>query len=234
MKEKALEYLNKNYVENINIIEPLMRDRLEILKVSRKGVLAYGKEENIYYISTDSKEEAIIMLEGIGEAELFNVNRQAPLEYIMQKYEFNKYQECYQCAYLRKEKIVIDSDLEIKFASHENLDLIASIYHREDKEDIKKIIARKELVIGYENDKIVGFAGIHTEGSIGLLEVLPEFRGKGYGRALESYVINILLEKGRVPYGHVISDNHISFEMQKRLGLTFAEGFMYWTFKTNE
>ena len=70
----------------------------------------------------------------------------------------------------------------------------------------------------FENNKIAGFIGVHGEGSIGMLEIFPEYRRKGYGYILEAYVIEQLLDKGYVPYCHVVEGNDASYKLQEKLG----------------
>jgi ribosomal protein S18 acetylase RimI-like enzyme len=63
------------------------------------------------------------------------------------------------------------------------------------KQELKEIIRRRELFIGLYNQEIIGFIGQHLEGSIGLLEIFPTYRGNGYGTELESYLIAHMLKK---------------------------------------
>ena len=57
------------------------------------------------------------------------------------------------------------------------------------KAEVDKIHAAHGLYAGRgENGGLAGFIGIHTEGSIGLLFVLPEQRRKGYAEELESFM----------------------------------------------
>ena len=77
---------------------------------------------------------------------------------------------------------------------------------------------------------LAGFIGIHEEGSIGMLEVLPAYRRRGLGYALEAGAIRRALKEGTIPYCQVIEGNTASMELQKKLGLEFSDGFVYWLF----
>lgn len=46
---------------------------------------------------------------------------------------------------------------------------------------------------------LAGFIGIHEEGSIGMLEVLPAYRRRSLGYALEAGAIRPRTEGGRYP-----------------------------------
>ena len=82
----------------------------------------------------------------------------------------------------------------------------------------------------YEEGKLAGFMGLHEEGSMGILAILPEYRRRGYASVLESWVIGYQLRRGWVPYGHVIDGNDASTALQQSLGLTRAEMPAIWVF----
>ena len=54
-----------------------------------------------------------------------------------------------------------------------------------------------------------GFIATHIEGSMGMLEVLPEYRRRGIGEALLLAMTAFCLERGIYPYGQVWADNEI-------------------------
>lgn len=82
----------------------------------------------------------------------------------------------------------------------------------------------------FEDGRLAGFIGMHTEGSMGMLEIFPEYRRKGYGYALEAFLIAWHLSRGRVPYCHVIDGNDASIRLQKRLGMTRSEMPAIWVY----
>ena len=82
--------------------------------------------------------------------------------------------------------------------------------------------------MGFLDGEPVGFVGEHLEGSMGLLYVLPEFRRRGFGEALEKFCIAKTIEKGFVPFGQVEKDNAASLNLQKKLGFTVSENLIFW------
>jgi tRNA (guanine37-N1)-methyltransferase len=80
----------------------------------------------------------------------------------------------------------------------------------------------------FAEGKLVGFIGIHSEGSAGLLYVDNAYRGQGIGRSLEAYLMNRHLEKGWVPYGHVTTQNADSVGLQESMGLYRADKKLWW------
>ncbi|MCM1540277.1 MAG: GNAT family N-acetyltransferase [Blautia sp.] len=80
----------------------------------------------------------------------------------------------------------------------------------------------------FVDDRQVGFVGMHSEGSLGLLYVEEAYRRQGIAVSLEAYVINRALEKGWIPYGHVIVGNEKSFALQEKLGLYRSDRTVWW------
>ncbi|MBQ4219765.1 MAG: GNAT family N-acetyltransferase [Butyrivibrio sp.] len=118
--------------------------------------------------------------------------------------------------------------LEYRVATMENFPLISREYGLVSEDELKELIERGNIIMGYKNGKAVGFVGEHLEGSIGLLQVFEEYRRKGYGMALEAEMIRRTIKKGYVPFGQVVVDNTASLELQKKLGLTRSEGTIFW------
>ena len=85
---------------------------------------------------------------------------------------------------------------------------------------------------GFVNGKIIGMIGLHYQGSMGLLEVKPEYRRNGYGEIMEKFLINSRLEKGLIPYCQIIDDNAASLALQRKLGLDLSDNKLYWMRKS--
>jgi hypothetical protein len=58
---------------------------------------------------------------------------------------------------------------------------------------IEKLLREETMYGVYAGDTLAGFAGFHPEGSIGLMEIFPEFRRRGYGAALQRDLANLML-----------------------------------------
>ena len=103
-------------------------------------------------------------------------------------------------------------------------------YQKLSEEELRKIIERENLFMAVHNEKPVGFVGEHLEGSMGLLEILPDCRRKGYGTELESFMISHILKQNLIPYCQVEVDNDKSLELQRKLGLIISKEKLYWIF----
>ncbi|NLF80131.1 MAG: GNAT family N-acetyltransferase, partial [Clostridia bacterium] len=73
-----------------------------------------------------------------------------------------------------------------------------------------------------------GFVGVHDEGSMGMLEILPAFRRLGIGSALGAHMVKRELLRGHIPYDQYFSGNTASRQMQEKLGFNFSEQPTIW------
>lgn len=148
--------------------------------------------------------------------------------------------ECHQAVYTRREKLPIrglyradgealPGGIAIRPLTLEHLSAVSSVYHTVDDEGyVRRLIEKGAMYGAFADGELAGFIGVHSEGSIGLLEVLPEYRRRGVAVALETYLSNLFIGQGMTPYGQVVVGNDISCGLQRRLGLCFAKENVFW------
>lgn len=109
------------------------------------------------------------------------------------------------------------------------LDAVAAQYDGLPEEDILRHLEDGWVYGGFDGaGDLVGFIGEHDEGTIGMLEVLPQYRRRGYARELEAFSIARMLAAGRIPHGQVVLGNEPSFSLQRSLGMTVLPGVQCW------
>ena len=96
-------------------------------------------------------------------------------------------------------------------------------------EDIADIMREKGVFGAIADGKLVGFIGRHDDGSMGMLEIFEQARRRGIGSALERFLITFVMTYGRMPYCDVYTDNPESMALQRKLGLTAASDYTFWT-----
>lgn len=152
-------------------------------------------------------------------------------------------EECWQVVYTKREKMPVrglygpngirkEDGLCIRLLDETSQEFVIEHYETGDAGAyVRSRIHNKAVYGAFYGEEIVGFAGQHEEGSLGMLFVLPEYRSRRVAAALETYMINRSVERGEVPYGHVITGNTASEKMQEGLGLCKAKGKVYWMSK---
>lgn len=58
---------------------------------------------------------------------------------------------------------------------------------------------------------------------------LPNYRRQGIATLLQSYLTNLELSRGHIPYGQVFDGNEPSLALQRSLGYQRSAGLMYWS-----
>lgn len=150
---------------------------------------------------------------------------------------------CYQATYTQRERLSINGlyradgqptkdGLVIRPLTTEHIKEVSSIYRTvPDESYVRERIEEGCMFGAFINEVLVGFIGIHDDGSLGMLEVKPEYRGREIGKALEVYLINKVLELGWIPYGQVVLDNEVSTNLQNTLGVYLSKTPVVWMWK---
>ena len=149
---------------------------------------------------------------------------------LFEEFGFKEKLECYQAAYYG----VPPEDegiLRFRYADKEDLKTVTDAYHMISAEEMKKVIERKCLLLGFKDETPVGFIGEHLEGSMGLLYVFPEYRRKSYAYELEKAFIALTMKRGLIPFGQIEKDNEASLKLQEKLGMTVSEDLICWMWK---
>ncbi len=226
---KAISYLSEDELSFIDMLEPLRRGSADIIYAENDGVIIYERNSQACMISMQTLEkcQSLIHLE---EYRSFAVHQENIAEWIQQIGKFPHRFEAFQAVY-RKKEMIEDCFDNIRILSNEYTDQICRNYDAmDDRSYIEKLINRKQLWGIFENGALAGFIGEHLEGSMGLLEVMPEYRRKGYGYKLEAFLINRFLELDEIPFCQVMIDNVRSLALQHKIGLDISGQTTFWIF----
>ncbi|MDD7712829.1 MAG: tRNA (guanosine(37)-N1)-methyltransferase TrmD [Lachnobacterium sp.] len=147
--------------------------------------------------------------------------------------------ECIQGAYTRREKLPVrglygpdgrgENGFSIRTLTEEFIPFVTEHYSEiGSPEYVTERILHGAVYGAFYEEKIVGFIADHEEGSIGMLYVLPEYRKRHVAMALETYCMNLAVERGEIPYGQVVLGNEASIHLQEKMGICFAKGTVVW------
>ncbi|MGN0143883.1 MAG: GNAT family N-acetyltransferase [Clostridium sp.] len=230
MKNTALKYLDKNKLLYMGIIEPIRKNTADILYAGEDGVLIKEKNSGAYMIAVDNLLKGQKLLENLDSVNLIVAHDKAVADYIQNKFKLNDRLECVQAVYLKNVCDYKNNKLQVKKLGAEHIDILTEHYDILSEDEIKELLKRGNIFGGYKEETMVGFVGMHLEGSLGLLNVFPEYRKSGYGTVLESFMINYMLNKGDIPFAQIETDNKKSLLLQKKLGFDISKDKLYWMF----
>lgn len=125
------------------------------------------------------------------------------------------------------------TDLDIRRLAPSLAEVVAGDYSYKggayEVEEIRALMREKGVFGAIVDGKLAGFIGRHDDGNMGLLKVFDAFRRRGIGEALEKFMITYIMTFGRVPVCDVYIDNIPSVKLQRKLGLTAAKRYTFWT-----
>ncbi len=226
----ALDYLDKDYLVNASIIEPIKNGTVDILYASNECAYVKDKLTDVFMLATEDLELADSLLKGFDMKCALVVHNDSLCAYAIKKFGFDSNVPCYQAVYRGRKFEEPVSDITVRLMRESEAKDAAAMYRFDEAEALRHI--RRGLVYGaYGGGETVGMIGMHMQGSMGLLEVKNEYRRKGYAQVMEKFLINSLLDKGLVPYCQIVDDNTASLSLQRKLGLDISDGKLYWLHK---
>ena len=226
-------FLEKDFAYHADMLDALLEEGTKVLYSEEDGVMLRIGKYGPYAISAETEDAMGKMAKLIEEERYMAVVR--PFKFIPKLFEAKgkavEMMPCYQAAYLKKEPAPEYEvpGIEIRPLTEENLSFVCKNYD-DDEEYIKSRIEYGMLGAFDEKGNCVGFVGFHGEGSMGLLTVLPEYRRRGIGIAIEAKNLNRRLSEGRIPFGHVVVGNEKSMGLQRKIGMEFSEKLVTWIF----
>ncbi len=229
-KKKAVEALlaDDRYL-HLDIVHVLENEDCSLLHLSRDGVVVRHACGTVFAasFSSDTGPVAAAVPPDTG---LLDVHDEGLFRLFSEKgYEFEE--PCYLFSYHGGTRD--EGPYSFRTFTKEDLPVYAACYGHGsgDEEELRDDIARGDVVGILDEGELMGFAGFHKEGSMGMLEVFPGFRRRRIGTYLLSHLINLRLERGQVPFCNVYLSNEASIRLQRSLGMHRASGLSYWMWK---
>lgn len=213
------------------MLECISRGNAEIRALSEEGVILKDKKSGAYLISAQSETAGRLLLQELSHPEQIGmaVAHQPFLQQAVSEITGigAPVMECVQAVYTRGVHLPERKDIDIRLLDETYTSFVME--HYDSEEEYVRGRLRSGVVYGaFLEERLTGFIGVHEEGSIGMLEVLPRYRRQGVAAALESFMINRMLDKGWTPFGQVVADNAPSVRLQEKLGLAISKERFFW------
>ncbi len=232
MLNKAYEYLNRDRLHHIDMLETFDREEAELLYADEDGVLIISESCGAYLVSTESEALMDRFCDMMLSPVLITTHQTKFLPLLNERFGFNKNNECYQCAYLQTNRLdeLIPGGIELHDLTLSEIDFVLRHYdHIPFREYIEDRISTG-MIGAFSGSEPIGFIGTHSDGSMGMLEVLPEYRRRGIAYSLEAALINRLRDQKKIPYAQIFTTNSDSILLQKKLGMSFSDETLAWMF----
>lgn len=226
-KQAVIRRLAKDKRNHIHIMESLGRGRGEILYRKGEQLLVEDREAKTCMLLCGDDGDVEELLSAIPEQTKWCVVIRERLIEELKVRGFGGWGKCSQYLYTAGNSLTVRHK-DIRRLGIGDLDYISEHYSHGTAEYMEGRILNGVMYGAFSDDRLTGFIGTHDEGSMGMLYVEEQYRRQGIGEALLSYNINRTLERGRIPYGHVLEGNTVSERLLEKLGLYRAGKPVWW------
>lgn len=237
-KQLAIKQLARDKRNHISMMESLARGQGEILYTDiwagGESILIYDHDSRICMMKAGDAQSGRKLAGCIPSDTELVLILQPAVEELLREKGWKTCGECVQVLYTQKNTLPVRHK-DIRKLFPDSAEAVCRRYKGGFGTDggyIRERIAAGAMYGAYAEERLVGFAGIHTEGGMGMLYVEDSFRRQGIGASLEAYLINRMLERGWTPYAHILTGNEASLKLQEKLGLYKASKTFVWMEKS--
>ena len=230
-KEKVFQYLNRHKIQNIAAVAALSRYGIMRAEFFDEGLLAQAfdrnKGEGTFFIVHEKPSTLLHFLTKIGSGKEIVVTNYFDEEW--KDYDLSWSSVCYQFVYDNVAPFEKSETEGVTYCelAEKDFEKAHGIYTLGDAiclEEFSYDLKTGFSVAAYDNSsELIGFIGTHGDGSMGMLEVLPQYRRHHIGEELEKRLITKIIASGKTPFCHIIEGNEKSMNLQKKLGGTLCE-----------
>ena len=226
-RQRLIGRLSKDKRNQIPLMECLAGGQGRIVGVAGEDAAVYHRESGVCMVKASSAENGRYLI-GVcpQETRRYLVSRDFMCDLLLER-GCREILVCRQFLYTRKVPLPVRHK-DIRRLDAESLSCILVICDTQNRAYLEERLRAGALYGAFVGDRLVGFAGVHAAGGVGMLYVAEDFRGNGVGASLESYVINRMLGRGHTPYGHVPPCREAALRLQEKLGLYQAGDTFYW------
>lgn len=250
-KRALIDWLLKDKRNHIHMIESLSRGFGEILCSDGGNILIYDKKSKVSMVQAADDASAARLAALVPEDTELIMSTQESMNRALEERGYRI--DCATGQFLYTEKVPLpvrtyeasrhneasnqnkasrqnEAELhwDIRKLGMEHLDYVSTHQEHNDRRYIKICIELGNMYGAFSGNELVGFIGMHREGSIGLLYVDEAHRREGIAESMVAFMVNQALKKGWTPYGHVVCGNEASEKLQEKLGFYKAGKTFWW------
>ncbi len=226
----ALAYLEANPLHHMNMIQPIRRGSVEVLAVNSRGVLLLEQVSGAYMLTVRAAQHAAEFLNLIEKASVMVVHQEWLVAAAARRFGLRSVMRCYQAAWLHPAPPALpETTYRVETLGPDRADDIQALYsHDMGRAYIEGRLLAGEMFGAFKDGELAGFIGLHEEGSMGMLEVLPAFRRQGVATVLMAHLCALLMERGLAPFSQFTTLNVASRKLHEAMGFSISSDILYW------
>lgn len=202
------------------LMEQAKRGCLAFLHVSEGSILARNAQGTEILFAPDAEEgKDALALQSHADRLLLLEPELA--SFAAEELGLTKKMPLHLAVYKGRRRCKVAKRYHIETLSKDAADELSAFLHGKSERadaEILESLSGGTLLGGFDGDELVGVVGLRADGSIGPLEVKPEWRRRGWASALEGRLVNRLLAEGRVPWALIAPESKPSLRLHSELG----------------
>lgn len=226
MNELIVKRLSEDFLNNVDLIYAYFHGA-KVICFNESLIVMYFNDT--YFIKGNNQQIAVY-LDELTDCKSLVIHNSIFDSLIKDKFKLNKVISAYQYSYLKDNITQINNPkVKIKSIDIRYLDFIIANYKAPvTKEYLINRLKANVFIGAFIEDEIVGFAGIHSEGTIGFVKVIEQYRRMKIGTMLETTLIANLLEHNEIVYLQVECNNFESMKFHEKLGFKKSNEIVCW------
>jgi|WetSurMetagenome_2_1015567.scaffolds.fasta_scaffold103434_3 GNAT superfamily N-acetyltransferase len=206
-----VSFLNKDLIRNSNIINFIEENKITYLNKIGEAVIVKGISDREWVYFSSKNENGFRDL--LNEINVQDINFAVLEDWMLPILKENFYFEIELSVikYILPEKVTMPEKTgTVSRLLIEHADYIYENYEYKDFTNVEYI--RNRIVKGiscgiFIGNKLVAWSITHDDGAIGMLQVLPEYRGKGLAKEITSFMINEIRKRNKIPFVQIEKRN---------------------------
>lgn len=253
------EHLMKQKLLHIDMIDAIERGVAELVFEEEGQYLLRNLETGIYYfanlLETNIDKEGTEVLQRISvtnyyeDTALLVVHTREDAKRMEKALGMTQIGTCRLSTYTKKEKASVSGlyrpdgkplehglaeGVYIRPLGIEYGELVMEAHPDTEEAYIEEQLEKGQMIGAFLEERLVGMAGRNDCGDIGLLYVYPDYRRKHIGKALFTYLVNEVLERGQIPYSMYDTGEKECEAIQnllEQMGMYSSKSEIFWMYK---
>lgn len=231
----AIEYIKQDPIMNADLLELVRRGNYECFYFGGDAAVFHDLAYGLCTVCGNQEADVRRVLDAMPMTGNYMAHGALCRDLLAEKAGCTGNAPCRQARYCLPEAPQVPETsmqgVELRTLDESFLEIVDQTYGTpHTTQGVEERLRNKAIFGAFIDDQLAGFIGWHTEGSIGYLEVLPEYRRRGLGFLLETEALRRMLERGEIPFCHIYHTNEVSMNLQKKMGWTISDDYIYWMF----
>lgn len=218
----------KNIADHADLLAAKNRKNTKILYESESSILMLDQDMPCFFLSCENLKEMDEIMKWIDLNQKITVTLHQS-ELIPYFRGYHVYLKCVNALYHGDEVQVSNAPYPIRKLNEKDVKSASLLYRHVEYNAYVDHCIQKGVCYGmFDKNQLIGMIGEHDEEMMGLLEIHPDYRRQGLATALETWMMKVQKDKGKIVSSQIETDNEASMKLHRKLGFEIGDECIYW------